>query len=494
MQRSWATVRSDWLGNVRPDILSGILVALALIPESLAFAVIAGVDPSVMLYASFCIAVTTAFLGGRPGMISAATGAMALVLVNLISEHGIAYMLPVTILTGVIQILFGLFRLGALLRFVSRSVVYGFVNALAILIFMAQLPEIVGTSWQVGGLLILGLALIYLLPRVITTVPAPLISIVALTAITIGLGLDVGTVGDKGLLPATLPTLVAFLAPATLDTLVIVAPYALTLAVVGLLESLMTAVLIDDITDTRSDKNRECVGQGSANIIAGLFGGMAGCALIGQSMMNIKAGGRGRLSTLVSGVVLLFLVIVLRDVVQQIPMVALAAVMMVVSVNTFQWSSLRNIRTIPISSTVVTFSTVAVVVYTHNLAQGVFVGVLLSGLFFAHKISRYLDIIVTTDAAQRHTTYQIIGQVFFASAVRFADAFDYEADVARVTIDVSHGHFWDVTSIAALDKAVFKFRARGILVDVIGLNAASATMVDRHGLHPHAESIELGNH
>ncbi|MFN7471003.1 MAG: SulP family inorganic anion transporter [Roseiflexaceae bacterium] len=494
MQRTWTTVRVDWFGNIRLDILSGILVALALIPESLAFAVIAGVDPSVTLYASFCIAVTTAFLGGRPGMISAATGAMALVLVHLISQYGVAYVLPVTILTGLIQILFGVFRLGTLLRFVSRSVVHGFVNALAILIFVAQLPEVVGQSWQVWGLLALGLALIYLLPRVITAVPAPLISIVVLTTITIGLGLDVGTVGDKGVLPTSLPSLVALLAPLTLDTVFIVAPYALTLAVVGLLESLMTAVLIDDITDTRSDKNRECIGQGSANIIAGVFGGMAGCALIGQSMMNIKAGGRGRLSTLVAGVVLLFLVMVLRDVVQQIPMVALAAVMMVVCVNTFQWSSLRDIRTIPVSSTVVTFSTVAVVVYTHNLAQGVFVGVLLSGLFFAHKISRYLDIVVTHDDAQRLVTYQIIGQVFFASATRFADAFDYTSDVTRVTIDVSHGHFWDVTSIAALDKAVLKYRSRGILVDVIGLNAASATMVDRHALHPRADSIELGNH
>lgn len=491
MQTTRARVQAEWLGNVRLDVLSGILVALALIPESLAFAVIAGVDPSVTLYASFCIALVAAICGGRTGMISAATGAMALVLVTLVRDHGVGYLLPVTVLTGVVQITFGVFRLGDLLRFVSRSVVHGFVNALAILIFMAQLPEILGMGWHVYGLLTLALVLIYLLPRLTTAVPAPLLSIVVVTLVTLGLGLDVRTVGDKGVLPVTLPQLAMLQVPLTLETFWIIAPYAVTLAVVGLLESLMTAVLIDDITDTRSDKNRECVGQGVANIVAGCFGGMAGCALIGQSMMNMKAGGRGRLSTLVAGVVLLLLVLVFRDVVEQIPMVALAAVMIVVCIGTFQWDSLRNIQSIPLSSTIVTFSTVAVVVHTHNLAQGVFVGVLLSGVFFAHKISRYLDIGVMHDAATATTTYMVRGQVFFASAQRFSDAFDYETLPAHVCIDVNHGHFWDVTAIAALDKAVLKYRARGVSVTVLGLNEASATMVDRHAQYPRHVSAEI---
>lgn len=346
-------------------------------------------------------------------------------------------------------------------------------------------------GWEVYALLALGLVLIYTLPRLITAIPAPLLSIVVVTALTVWLGLDVRTVGDKGVLPMALPQLATWQVPVTFETFSIIAPYALTLAVVGLLESLMTAVLIDDITDTRSDKNRECRGQGLANIVAGCFGGMAGCALIGQSMMNMKAGGRGRLSTLVAGVVLLVLVVVFRDLVQQIPMVALAAVMMVVCVGTFQWDSVRNIRTIPLSSTVVTFSTVAVVVYTHNLAQGVFVGVLLSGLFFAHKISGYLDIVQTHDALTHTMTYHIRGQVFFASAQRFADAFDYDTPLQRVCIDVTHGHFWDVTAIAALDKAVLKYRSHGVLVEILGLNAASATMVARHGQYHRQVGAEV---
>lgn len=487
----WSQTRAEWFGNIRNDILSGIVVALALIPEAIAFSIIAGVDPKVGLYASFCIAVVIAFVGGRPGMISAATGAMALVMVTLVKEHGIEYLMAATLLTGLLQIIAGALRLGDLLRFVSRSVVTGFVNALAILIFMAQLPELNGATWQVYAMVAAGLTIIYVLPRFTKAVPSPLISIIVLTIVSIVLQLDVRTVGDMGELPDTFPLFLFPNVPLTLDTLLIILPYSLTLAVVGLLETLMTSVIVDDLTDTTSAKNRECMGQGVANIVAGMFGGMAGCAMIGQSVINVKSGGRGRLSTFVAGSFLLFLILVLSDWVRQIPMAALVAVMIMVSVGTFSWSSILNIRTMPKSSSLVMLTTVIVVVFTHNLAQGVFVGVLMSALFFARKVSRLLLVNSTIDDDRRHRTYTVFGQVFFVSATQFGDSFDFKEVLDTVTIDVSQAHFWDYTAVGALDKVVLRFRREGATVHVVGLNQASATLVDRLGVYDKSESVEL---
>ena len=476
-------LRQEWFSNVRNDVLAGLVVALALIPEAIAFSIIAGVDPKVGLYASFSIAVIIAFTGGRPGMISAATGAMALLMVTLVKEHGLEYLFAATVLTGVLQIIAGWVRLGELMRFVSRSVVTGFVNALAILIFMAQLPELTGVGWQVYAMTAAGLAIIYGLPRLTTAVPSPLITIVVLTIVAIALDLDIRTVGDMGELPSSLPQFLVPDVPLTLETLQIIFPYSATLMVVGLLESLMTATIVDDLTDTSSNKNRECVGQGVANIATGFIGGMAGCAMIGQSVINVKSGGRGRLSTLVAGALLLVMVVFAGEWVSQIPMAALVAVMIMVSIGTFNWDSIRNLRSHPKSSSVVMLATVAVTVATHDLAQGVLTGVLLSGFFFAHKVGRILRIESAACDEGRARRYTVFGQVFFASADSFSQAFDYQEVVDKVYIDVSRAHFWDITAVSSLDKIVIKFRREGTDVEVIGLNEASATMVDRFGVH-----------
>jgi len=480
------SVRQQWLGNIRGDLLSGLVVALALIPEAIAFSIIAGVDPKVGLYASFSMAVIIAIVGGRPGMISAATGAMALVMVTLIKDHGLQYLLAATLLTGVFQIIAGMFKLGALMRFVSRSVVTGFVNALAILIFMAQLPELTDVSWHVYAMTAAGLGIIYgfpYLPLVGKAVPSPLVCIVVLTGVAMFMGLDIRTVGDMGDLPDSLPIFLLPDVPLTLETLQIIAPYSLTLAVVGLLESMMTASIVDELTDTPSDKSRECVGQGLANIGTGFIGGMAGCAMIGQSVINVKSGGRGRLSTFVAGVFLLILVVFLGPWVSQIPMAALVAVMIMVSIGTFSWDSLRKLRTHPPSSSLVMLATVAVTVGTHDLAKGVFVGVLLSGIFFANKVGRVLRVASQSEDGGDLRVYTVSGQVFFASSDAFIERFDFKEVVKRVRIDVSQAHFWDITAVSALDTVVLKFRREGADVEVLGLNEASATMIDRFGQH-----------
>jgi sulfate permease, SulP family len=485
------TIRQDWFSNLRGDTLAGLVVALALIPEAIAFSIIAGVDPKVGLYASFCIAVVTAFVGGRPGMISAATGAMALLMVTLVKVHGLQYLLAATLLTGVLQILAGTFRLGSLMRFVSRSVVVGFVNALAILIFLAQIPELTNVGWQTYALLAAGLGLIYLFPYVTRGIPSPLVCIVALTGFTLFFGVEVRIVGDMGALPDSLPIFLFPEIPLNFETLAIIFPYAVTLAVVGLLESMMTATIVDDLTDSPSSKNRECVGQGVANIASGLLGGMAGCAMIGQSVINIKSGGRGRLSTLLAGFFLLMMVVFLGEWVARIPMAALVAVMIMVAIGTFNWESIRNLGKIPKCSSIVMISTVGVVVATHNLALGVLVGVLLSSLFFAYKISKimYVGSSLTEDGLTRH--YTVIGQIFFTSAESFIASFDLKEAVEKVRIDVSRAHFWDITAIAALDKVILKFRREGSEVEVIGLNKASETMVDRFAVHDKPEAVEL---
>ncbi len=487
------SLKANWFSNIRGDVLAGIVVALALIPEAIAFSIIAGVDPKVGLYASFCIAVVIAFAGGRPGMISAATGAMALLMVTLVKEHGLQYLMAATLLTGVFQIIAGYLKLGGLMRFVSRSVVTGFVNALAILIFMAQLPELTNVTWHVYAMTAAGLGIIYLFPLIPTVgklIPSPLVCIVTLTAVSMVLGLDIRTVGDMGELPDTLPVFMWPDVPLTLETLMIILPYSLGLAVVGLLESMMTATIVDDLTDTTSDRNRECKGQGIANIGSGLLGGMAGCAMIGQSIINVKSGGRTRLSTLTAGVFLLVMVLVLDELLVQIPMAALVAVMIMVSIGTFSWASIRNLREYPLSTNIVMVVTVIVVVATHNLAFGVFAGVLLASLFFANKVGHYMLVTSTLDEASNTRTYTVVGQVFFSSSEKFLDSFDFKEAIDNVVIDLSRAHFWDITAVGALDKAVIKFRREGADVEVIGLNEASATIVDRFGVHDKPDAVD----
>ncbi|WP_132035608.1 SulP family inorganic anion transporter [Aquabacter spiritensis] len=471
----------QWFGNVRGDVLAGIVVALALIPEAIGFSVIAGVDPKVGLYASFAIACVSAFVGGRPGMISAATAATAVVMVSLVRDHGLNYLFAATILMGVLQIGAGFLKLGRVMRFVSRSVITGFVNALAILIFMAQLPELIGVSVETYAMVAAGLAIIYLFPLVTKAVPSPLVAIAALTVFAWGTGMELRTVAHLGELPSSLPTFLLPDVPLTFETLQIIFPYSVTLAAVGLLESLLTAQIVDDMTDTMSNKSQECIGQGASNIAAAVLGGMGGCAMIGQSVINVSSGGRGRLSSFVAGTFLLFLLLILDDLLLIIPMAALVAVMIMVSIGTFSWRSLLSLRTTPLPSTVVMLATVATVVGTHDLAKGVLVGVLLSGVFFAGKVARLVAVARAEESGR--TVYRVTGQIFFASAETFLRGFDFEARPREVLIDLTQAHFWDITAIGALDKAVLKFRRSGTQVTLLGLNAASATMVEKFALH-----------
>ncbi len=487
-------LKQDWLGNIRADLLAGLVVALALIPEAIAFSIIAGVDPKVGLYASFSIAVITAIVGGRPGMISAATAATAVLMVTLVKHHGLEYLLAATVLAGLLQIGAGLLKLGNVMRFVSRSVMTGFVNALAILIFLAQLPELdlrnEGVTWLTWLMVAGGLAVIYLFPLVTIAIPSPLITIIVLTALTLWLGLDVRTVGDMGALPDTLPMFLIPQIPLNLETLLIILPVSAAIAVVGLLESLMTAKLVDDLTDTKSDKNRECIGQGVANTATGFIGGMAGCAMIGQSMINVKSGGRGRFSCFAAGVFLLFLIVVLGDWVARIPMPALVAIMIMVSIGTFSWSSLKSLREHPTASSVVMVATVLVTVFSHNLAIGVFTGVLLSGIFFAWKIAAVFRVSSILSDDKRRRDYLVEGQLFFVTAPDLAEAFDFNEALERVTIDVSRAHIWDISAVSAIDMVVLKFRREGAEVDIIGMNEASETLMHRLSEHDKPGALE----
>lgn len=479
-----ATLRSP--RRLKTEVLAGLVVALALIPEAIAFSIIAGVDPRLGLFASFTMAVSIAFLGGRPAMISAATGAIALVIAPLVASHGVDYFIAAVILAGVFQIVLGLSGVAKLMRFIPRSVMVGFVNALAILIFMSQVPELVGVPWLVYPLVVLGLGIVFGLPRLTRAVPAPLVAIVALTLITTVAAVTVPTVGDKGELPDSLPSLFFPNVPMTLETLQIIAPFALAMAFVGLLESLMTAKLVDDVTDTRSNKTRESWGQGAANIITGFFGGMGGCAMIGQTMINVKASGaRTRISTFLAGVFLLILVVVLGDIVALIPMAALVAVMIFVSVATFDWHSIRpsTLRIMPKSETIVMVSTVVVVVATHNLAIGVGVGVLVAMVLFARRVAHFVTVErqVTGPDGGQVATYKVTGELFFASSNDLYTQFDYALDPARVVIDMSGSHLWDASTIASLDAITEKYHRHGTQVEVTGLNDASVLMRDRLG-------------
>lgn len=491
--------KADWFGNVRGDVLAGLVVALALIPEAIAFSIIAGLDPKIGLYASFAIAVTISIVGGRPGMISAATGAMALLMATLVKNYGLEYLLAATVLTGILQIGAGYLKLGSLMSFVSQSVITGFVNALAILIFMAQLPELTNVTWHVYAMTAAGLGIIYLfplIPKIGKMIPSPLVCIVGLTLVSIYLGLDIRTVGDMGKLPDSLPIFSIPNIPFNFETLLIIFPYSAGLVMVGLLESLMTATIIDDLTDTESDKNRECKGQGIANIVAGFFGGMAGCAMIGQSVINVKSGGRGRLSTLLAGIFLLIMVVFLSRWISLIPMAALVSVMTMVSIGTFSWKSISNLKKHPLSTNAVMVATVIVVVYTHNLAYGVFVGVLMAALFFANKISHFMYVEKESKEDQNTIIYRVHGQVFFNSSERFISQFNFKEAVDKVVIDLEKAHFWDISAVASLDKVVIKFRREGTEVEIKGLNSASQTIIDRFGVYDNPAEIDriMGGH
>jgi len=468
--------RESWFRNIKGDILSGLVVALALIPEAIAFSIIAGVDPMVGLYASFTIAVTIAFVGGRPGMISAATGAMALLFTELVRDHGIEYLLAATILTGILQILFAVFKLARYMKFIPRSVMVGFVNALAILIFTSQLQHFVDETSIIYVLAGATLLIIYLLPYVTKIVPSTLIAIIAVTAIVIFGDIQVRTVGDMGELTRKLPNFLVPDVPFNFETLAIIFPYSLALTIVGLLESLLTASIVDDMTDTPSNKNVESNGQGVANIITGFFGGMAGCAMIGQSVINIKSGGRGRLSTLVAGIFLMFLIIFLGDIVVQIPMAALAGVMIMVSISTFDWNSIRTLHLVPRSDAIVMIVTVSTVIFTHNLAIGVFSGILLSAIFFVSKISR---IRVESNLKGNKRIYHINGELFFASVTELLTQFDYKEEISSVEINLSRSHIWDDSGVAAIDRIVSKFEETGKIVEVTGLNEESTELVEK---------------
>jgi SulP family sulfate permease len=479
----FASARQQWLANPRRDLLAGTVVALALIPEAIAFSIIAGVDPAVGLYASFLIAVTIAFVGGRPAMISAATGAMALLMVTLVRDHGLEYLFAASLLCGAIQIGVGLLKLGRYIKFVSRSVMTGFVNSLAILIFLAQMPELIGANWQTWALVGAALVIIYGFRRITRAVPSPLVAIVALSAFVIWSGVDVRTVGDMGQMPSTLPMFHVPQVPLTWETLAVIGPVAATLAFVGLLESLLTANLLDDITDTPSDKDRETRGQGMANIVSPLFGGMAGCAMIGQSIINVTSGGRGRLSTLWAGLFLLFLILVLQDWVARIPMAALVAVMIMVSVGTFDWKSIVNLRSTPPQSSIVMVATTVTVVATHDLSKGVVLGVVLSAIFFMRKVGKTIVVEEVETPEEGVLRYRVSGNLFFASADVFAAAFEHHGHPTRVEIDMTDAHLWDLTGVAAVDKVVFRYRRQDAEVDVIGMNRAARTLVDRVGKH-----------
>ena len=483
-------IKIEWFSNFRADTLAGIVVALALIPEAIAFSIIAGVDPMVGLYASFCIAVIIAFLGGRPGMISAATGAMALLMVPLVKEYGVEYLFAATVLTGFIQVFFGVFKIAKLMKFIPRAVMVGFVNSLAILIFMAQIPHFAGVSGATYVFVAITLIIVYIVPRFNKTIPAPLIAITLLTGAAMYFNFELRTVGDLGAITKALPTFSIAAVSLSLETLKIIVPYSFALSIVGLLETLLTASIVDDMTGTDSNKNKEAIGQGVANVVTGFFGGMAGCAMIGQSIINIKSGGRGRLSTLVAGVFLIFLILVLGDLVVQIPMAVLVGIMIMVSIGTFDWGTFGYMRKAPKSDVLVMLSTVAIVVTTHDLSKGVIAGVILSSIFFVSKISK---INITREEEKGRIIYKVEGQLFFASVEGFLNYFDFNLENQNIMIDFDDSHVWDGSAVGAIDKVVIRYREKNNNVEISGLNSASKKLIDRLAMYQD-EKAKLSAH
>ena len=476
-------LKTEWFSNVRADILAGIVVALALIPEAIAFSIIAGVDPMVGLYASFCIAIILSFVGGRPGMISAATGSMALLMVPLVKEYGLNYLLVATMLTGVIQVIFGICKIAKVMKFIPRAVMIGFVNALAILIFMAQVPHFIGISFMTYIFVAITLAILYILPKFIKSIPAPLIAIIVLTAVSMAIRLNLQTVGDLGAITRALPMFSIPNVPFNIETLKIVFPYSIALAIVGLLETLLTSSIIDDMTETEGDKHKEARGQGIANIITGFFGGMAGCAMIGQSVINVKSGGRGRLSTFVAGVFLMFLIIVLGNFVVQIPMPVLVGIMIMVSISTFDWSSFSYLKKAPRSDATVMLATVIIVVATNDLSKGVIAGVVLSALFFVAKISK-IEVIKQNE--DQNIIFNINGPLFFASVEGFVQSFDFTVKDKNIIINFANTHIWDGSAVGAMDEVIIKYYENNNKVTIRGLNSTSKKLVDKLAVYNNA--------
>lgn len=472
-------IKKEWLGNVKGDLLAGIVVCMALIPEAIGFSIVAGVDPMVGVYASFCISLIISIFGGRTGMISAAAGAMALVLASLVRDHGIEYMLAATILTGLLQMVLGYLKIGNLLKFIPKPVMIGFVNALGIMMFKSQLNHFKG-HFVLLVLAAIGIAIIYLLPKFTKAIPSPIVSIMVVSLIVVVFKIDVTTLGDMGRITDDLPRFLIPNIPFNIDTLKIILPYAASLSIVGLVESLLTAQLVDDLTGTASDKNRECVGQGLANVVAGFFGGIAGCGMIGQTIINQNYGGRGRLSTLTSGTAMLVSVIVLNKFVVQIPVVALGAVMVVVSISTFSWESIKRISKVPKADTFVMIATVIIVLLTHNLAYGVIAGIILSAIFFASKIS---EITIVKNNINDAITYEVRGQLFFASTLKFIDSFDYMEKGGTVNIDLSHVKIWDESAVDAIDKVIIKFHKNGVKTNLLGMSSQCLELIDRIAIH-----------
>ncbi len=471
--------RPAWLSPrvMRTEVLAGLVVAIALIPEAISFSILAGVDPRIGLFASFTMAVTIAFTGGRPAMISAATGAIALIVAPLARDYGVEYLVAAVVLAGILQVLLAIAGVARLMRFVPRSVMVGFVNALAILILFAQLPYLINVPWIVYPMVAVGIAIMLLLPRLTKAVPAPLVAVVLLTVAAVAFGWNVPDVGDQGELPSGLPILGIPAVPFTFETFGIIAPFAIAMALVGLMESLMTAKLVDDITDTHSNKTRESWGQGVANIVTGFFGGMGGCAMIGQTMINVKvSGARTRLSTFLSGVFLLILVVVLGDIVAVIPMAALVAVMIIVAYSTFDWHSLKSLPHMPKSETIVMLTTVIATVFTHNLAIGVVTGVVTATVLFARRVAHLVTMTRVVEPDQSHVTYEVHGELFFASSNDLVNQFEYAEDPPWVVIDLSGAHLWDASTVAALDAIVFKYERHGKTVDVLGVNDYSKAL------------------
>lgn len=488
----------EWFSNVKGDFLAGAVVALALIPEAIAFSIIAGVDPKVGLYASFIIAVITSFLGGRPAMITAVTGGTALLMTNLVSNSGLQYLLAATILAGILQLGWNVLRIGNQAKFISRAVTIGFANALGILIFKAQLPQIFKLppdviAWHVYAMVAGGLAIIYLLPRLTTAVPSPLVAIVVITIISQAIGSNVPTVGDMGDLPTALPIFGLPEVPFNIETVQIIFPTALAISIVGVLQCFLTANVVDELTNTASNKNQEVKALGIGNVIAGFFGGMAGSAMIGQSVINVKSGGRTRLSTLSSGVLLLLFLLLLSDWVAIIPMAVLVAVMIMVSIGTFNWASIINIQRVPRSETAVMLTTVLITVFSSNLALGVFAGIALNAVLFTRKLADvvFVDSLLSPDGNSR--IYSVSGQIFFVSVNHFLKTFDFQEDLESVKIDLTYAHLWDQSAIAVIDKVVLNFRRKGVEVDLVGLNKASATLIDKLAIHDKADALsDLG--
>lgn len=469
-------------GLLLRESLAGAITSLALIPEVISFSFVSGVDPKVALVASVVLAFVMSILGGRPAMVTAAAGSVALVIGPMVRAHGVAYVLPTVVLAGSVQVIFGVAALARLARFIPRSVMIGFVNALGILIFAAQLPHLIDKPWVVYPLFVLTLAIVLLLPRLTTAIPAALVAIIVVTAIVILGHLQVPNVGGQSPASSGLPGLTPLLVPLNLDTLRIIWPTALSVAFVGLLETLLTAKLVDELTDTRSHKSRESWALGVANILAGLYGGIGGCAMIGQTIVNVKIGqGRTRISTAVAALMLLLLLTGLSNLMVQIPMVALAAVMMVVAVTTMNWHSVRpaTLKRMPVPETMVMLLTVGLTVATGNLALGVVAGVALAVVLFARRVAHVIraDRIVT--ATGEAVRYDVHGPLFFGSSNDLVERFAYAADPSAVTIDLTDAQIWDASSVAALDAVETKYRDHGARVTFTGLDARSLAFHQR---------------